>query len=347
MNILQPSNNPTPPSGAFGSADMFGQPGVNDVVNNPLAQYMLPPPANSGEADQRRASWQQVLQDPKVTAMIGHIGRQLLQPIPPGQTTLGHLGAGMESGVDYLAQMQQEEALRKEAQQKLDMEQQRTTASVQQADAITAKARQDISFARDTHDNEVKKTALNLQEAQANVDAIPDKVLSRTLGIQLQKAEIALSQARLGWERDPEKNKLALDHAQLQIDLVQKQIAEVGKGDAKTQENEQRIMFKVKNPKWVEKQAQETGMKPTDPGFDAMLQDHAYNEIHMQQAGTDTADIQLFRAFKLALPPGTSDLKVWETVAKYRIGELSGQASAGSGVSPNGMPPPGAVRIKE
>lgn len=57
------------------------------------------------ELDRRRSGWKTFISrletDPNLQAMFLKMGTQLMQPVQPGQSSAGHVGAALQSGVDY------------------------------------------------------------------------------------------------------------------------------------------------------------------------------------------------------------------------------------------------------
>lgn len=73
-------------------------------------QYQPGPPASVAEYEQRRQGWLEFLQRPDTRAALLQAGTYLLQPVPPGQTAVGHLGGAIALGAEASGRVGEREA---------------------------------------------------------------------------------------------------------------------------------------------------------------------------------------------------------------------------------------------
>lgn len=94
-----------PPNPSLGQ-DPLGQ----AVQPDPMAVAKVGPAQTDEEKQGRLQSWvslfDQVKNDPQAMMMLLKFGTEMMQPVQPGQTGLGHTGRAMQGSVDYLGQLQ-------------------------------------------------------------------------------------------------------------------------------------------------------------------------------------------------------------------------------------------------
>jgi hypothetical protein len=77
------------------------------------AAYMANAPGTPEEANLRASKFEQLMQNPNAAMMLLKLGTSMMQPMPLGQNTAGHIGSALSSSVDYLNTLQQADARRK------------------------------------------------------------------------------------------------------------------------------------------------------------------------------------------------------------------------------------------
>ncbi len=79
------------------------------MANSQVPTAIMPgPPQTPEERDRRKSGWQALAQkiqsDPNLQALMLRMGTAMMQPKAPGQSTAGHIGQALQSGVDYAVQ---------------------------------------------------------------------------------------------------------------------------------------------------------------------------------------------------------------------------------------------------
>lgn len=127
--------------------DPIGQVVAGTEQQNPA----MSPPKDQAEYTQRVGMWQQfqdkMKNDPAARFALAQVASHLLQPIQPGQSTLGHIGQafGLGTNAYALANAQQQETAR--AEQELAMRGRESDARVAQAGAQTRLTEEQIRTA--------------------------------------------------------------------------------------------------------------------------------------------------------------------------------------------------------
>lgn len=90
------------------------QPGMGDALNNQVSPLIVPgPPKTPEEANTRRQGWStfvtKMQTDPSFQLAMMRFGTQLMQPVPAGQTSMGHFGQALGGSVDYLTALRESE----------------------------------------------------------------------------------------------------------------------------------------------------------------------------------------------------------------------------------------------
>lgn len=176
-----------------GSPEITEQNGFNTAVNGlPAGAPQPSPPASPEEHQQRVSGWQQFMTkmqtDPAMQQMLFHVGTQLMQPIPRGQTQLGHLGRAMQGGQMYLQFLRQNEDRAKNDAEKMRMEQEKNQATIehtrQQTAASTQRMQQDAELfpqtkqrlAQELQNLQVSGRLNEAKALQAEFDADPGRM---------------------------------------------------------------------------------------------------------------------------------------------------------------------------
>jgi hypothetical protein len=76
---------------------------MDGIVNNPLQGIMTAPPQSPQEFEQRKAGWQQVLDDPNVKSTLLHMGLQMMRGTRYGENNLQATARAGTDAMDYLA----------------------------------------------------------------------------------------------------------------------------------------------------------------------------------------------------------------------------------------------------
>lgn len=164
---------PIPATGPdFGST--IPQPGLGTILSQStpetaVAGLQVSPPADDQEREQRVQGWKAFLQDPQVKAALLQFGIQALQPVPIGQTTLGHIAGAIGAGGEAAQRVQT--AQEAEQQQQLDNElaQRRVKAVETQAEAAKGQVnvnrqRLEVEKARNQQMTDIALKRLQVEE---------------------------------------------------------------------------------------------------------------------------------------------------------------------------------------
>ncbi len=160
--------------------------GVGNAMGNSLPPELAPgPPTSPAEAAQRRAGWtslvDQLKTNPKLQMALMRVGTQLIQPVQPGQTPLGHFGQAVAGSMDYLSAMQKAEgdaahqqAQTEELKAKALTEGQRPAAVAAGAEltqAQTAQTKEQTAESNALRNSKVKEASekIKLMVAQGNL----------------------------------------------------------------------------------------------------------------------------------------------------------------------------------
>lgn len=116
------------------------------MVNGPQENGVVAPPKDQTEYQNRVGMWQQfqekVKTDPAFRFALMQGAVQMLQPIQPGQSTLGHVGQAFGHGAQAYALANQSMSEQDRAQQELDMKQRESGARVENTQAQTNMTRE-------------------------------------------------------------------------------------------------------------------------------------------------------------------------------------------------------------
>ena len=246
LTAMQPQLQNLPMPGAFGG---MSQP------TPPLVQQMATPATTPDELENRKQGWLQVFDNPNFRRALGFMGAQLMQPVQPGQTGLGHLGQAMGTG---MVAFQQGEYAQYEQKLKAAEEARKTAESgarikaseagtaldtarlpgvraesdvaagtagdrIKAAKATREKAEQDLAKART--ENEVAQVEAELKKRKAAiVKEIPDaKIREGALAeIDLAIQKVAEARARTG-QAAAETKRAGTEQAVAEITLKQLQ----------------------------------------------------------------------------------------------------------------------------
>lgn len=165
---------------------------LQDANVPPEVMQAATPPKDPQDFQRRREGWMEFaarsLQDPNVARALMYTGAVLLQPTPPGQTPLGHLGQALIAGrtafdlgqqAEFERQQQQAEEARKTAESKA-----RVGLTEEQTRRVKTQTDFDLETANDRAAKirvEAQKAALELQQAQdrAEIERIMNKHMRR------------------------------------------------------------------------------------------------------------------------------------------------------------------------
>lgn len=192
-----PPPQPGPPQ-ATGSYSGITQP-------NPLAEITTPP-RDQVELEKRKAGWAALYErfqtDPVLQQAIGLIGAKMSQPLAPGQTMSGNLGAALNSGQQALSagEFQKYERARQEKFDAAKLEE--SAASVANTKATTAtteaglpRVKVESRIAEKTEKDKVLKIERETELAELNLQKAKDaKEVDRLeLELRRRKAEVEKS----------------------------------------------------------------------------------------------------------------------------------------------------------
>lgn len=112
------------------SRPITGAPGVGNPTPNVGASISqraptLAPPANTQEQQQLTSKWTDFLQRPDVMAGLFQFAINAAQPVAPGRSTLGHLGAAVAGGGAAIGRVRAGQRERKEEARKAGLEERR------------------------------------------------------------------------------------------------------------------------------------------------------------------------------------------------------------------------------
>jgi hypothetical protein len=156
--------------------------------------YNAPAPATPEEEAQRANGWeklQKALADPTMQMSVLRMGLAMMQPVPVGQSTAGHIASGVGYGLDYLEAKRQQEFQNQQAAQRTQSLTGLQTAQTEQTGAETERTRA-------TTERIQKMTPLEVDEASKKL---------ALLDYKLKSAPNEVERARL----EAEKAKLQLD----------------------------------------------------------------------------------------------------------------------------------------
>ena len=171
------------------------------------------PATSPEEIEQRKAGWQQVLSNPNFIRALGFMGAQLMQPVQPGQTRMGHFGAAAATGMTVMqmgeyAQYEQDLAAKKEARAQkesdVNIEGTRARTETERAQLPGVKARSDVDvgsaqakIAKAKTESDKAKFDLEKATKVEEVDAIERDLAKRKLNIQKEIPDASLRAAAL------------------------------------------------------------------------------------------------------------------------------------------------------
>ena len=169
----------------FGLADAFGD-RPEDPEEEMKRQLNIGKPKTPAEAAERKSQWSQIFekigQDPSLQRALMLAGVSMMQPLAPGQTTGGKIGEGLGVG---LAAYESGEAARAQ-QAQAGREEERAMRREGRLDR--QESRLDVNLTQQS-----QRHALEIQQAQAAIDAIPDEREKRRLALELQKIDVSMS----------------------------------------------------------------------------------------------------------------------------------------------------------
>jgi hypothetical protein len=181
---VQPVPTPTAAPGVLQPADIQAAPrgptDFNTAVNNPVQSIMSKAPATSPEeVAVRKSQWSQVLdafqKDPNLQATLLYMGTQMMQPVAPGQTDLGHLGRAMQGGMGFLAGKEEVDRKRQMEDKRFDLETRQAESTIKNKDTDTEAKQYGLEEQRKTEGLRMQKLDLDMQRAQAEISNIADE----------------------------------------------------------------------------------------------------------------------------------------------------------------------------
>lgn len=236
------------PGGAPGAAlpDQNGTPQFGPMMQpQPQDPGIQRPAANATELEARKAGWAQVLQNPNFMRALGFMGAHLAQPIQPGQTSLGHLGASFNTGLTALQMGEYADYERKLKESKEARDTAESTASVAATEARTDTERAKLpgvqaasDVAVGTKDADIEAAVLKLKAARTaqEVNEAEAVIKKRKAAIQ---AEISDAKLRDAANAEVEAAALAAREARARLKLTEgkatEAAAEGGKAEITTE----------------------------------------------------------------------------------------------------------------
>jgi transcriptional regulator with XRE-family HTH domain len=187
---LPPTQAPTPP------------------VQPPPAGAVPVPPANAAQQTERTSGWENLFNsirdNPDLQRFLLYTGAQMMQPIAPGQSTAGHIGAAVLGGVDYAsasAAASREEARKNRA---LDIEQSNVDSQINTRKGQLDLAAEELGITADR---------LQLMRDQMGLDA---EQFEKEFGIK--KDEFALSMKKFGLQEKATEAEIKQGQERLKLD---------------------------------------------------------------------------------------------------------------------------------
>jgi len=156
----------------------------------PEVQAMNTPVKSAEELEQRKSGWMEVIKkisaDPNIMRAIGYFGQSVAQPMPQGQSAIGHLSNGVMTGVNAYQFGKDAEFQRQMAESKNKREVAESEANVEGTKARTAGT---------VTDNELKTRTL--EDSVAKVKTEREK-----LALDLGKAKDEAERAKIQLAHD-------------------------------------------------------------------------------------------------------------------------------------------------
>ena len=175
----------------------------------PNSTPQIGPPATTQEFQERKTGWQKFAErlqnDPQTQQLVLGIGLRMMQPIPRGQSTGGHIAGAIGDAMNYQAQAgaQAREEARRLAESNANIEHRRAvTQGLTQDQRYTAEDRPQVQQVRNV---EIQRAQTQLQVAQQQLAALNAQVAAGlTSPEHLKKvadAEAAKTQAEIDLRR--------------------------------------------------------------------------------------------------------------------------------------------------
>lgn len=175
----------------------FGSPFVPQTPD-----IVASPPTNQADMDQRAGGWaklQSYMQNPDIQLAMLKVGLQLMQPVPVGQTTGGHVASALGQSVDYLGAI-------REQRRRQELEDVRVRSEAELRAAETARSRAETA-AVPARVRETTARATRLEKlTPLEVDQAARQVA--LLDIQIKDAPNETERKRLQMEREALNLKL-------------------------------------------------------------------------------------------------------------------------------------------
>jgi hypothetical protein len=136
---MQPQQPVDPQAGAQPGA----QPGFGDMDALPPG-VMVGPPKDEAETETRVSGWRAFIEklktDPTTQMMAMRIGTSLMQPVPVGQSTAGHVGLAIQDSMNYGAALKNAEMNRAKVKADIDLTTSQSTQALSSAENLGASA---------------------------------------------------------------------------------------------------------------------------------------------------------------------------------------------------------------
>ena len=152
------------------------------------------PPVSQEEYENRVGNWQNLFTDPRIQAAILQAGINISQPVPVGQSPLGHLTSGIGSGFEAVGRANEiQRSLAEEGADRALHE--RTIAGAEERTALAARQQERESAFREGPEFEESKRATKAKEA-LDKESLEAEKAYRNQSLAMQKLSILNSAER-------------------------------------------------------------------------------------------------------------------------------------------------------
>lgn len=210
------------------------QPMMSPMMNQtpPEVAAIAKPASTPEEIAQRKAGWQEVMNNPNFMRALAFMGTQLVQPIQAGQSRLGAFGQAFGTGVTALQageyasweqKMKEQEAARKQAE---------SSAEVALTQAKTPGAAAESAAAAGTVKPRIEQAGINLERAKIDLQNAKDEATIKPIETALKKrlldiqTSIPDATVRAAEEAKINAAALAVEEARARIKLTTAHAAE-------------------------------------------------------------------------------------------------------------------------
>lgn len=245
-------------------APVQGPADFNSVINNPMQGVMTAkPPTTPEEVAQRKSQWSQVLdafqKDPNLQATLLYMGTQMMQPMQRGQTTGGHIGQAIQSGMGFLAGREELDRKRGMEDKRFELETKQAESQIKGRDTQTEAQQYELDEKRKTEDLRLRKVNLDIQKAEDEIANIADerslRVVQRRIALmneEIKTVEASEFMAPQAAQLREKARQLEVRAKEAEINLRNAQARNVGVTPPDA--TDKMAEAKFKDPAWRAKQ---------------------------------------------------------------------------------------------